>query len=1097
MMSTNKDKGIRPPANVEPKPIAGNPSQVSSSTLACPCGKVCRSAAGLKLHGRVCPAYKTRENQQRSQTAISEPSIGDSEETVTLRSAFPCEHCGSGYASQRGLATHMQKKHPVEWNKFKKARSEADGPKQKRWGQGDFEILCLGEDEYLSLQNKGGLGINQYIQTYHFPALSIETIKSQRKTAAFNKHREERIALAATQRSEPEPEAAQSLTPQFQYNLSLTAQQETSLLTKELGDKILSVHNRLAASELQQANTEAVEVFNTLKQKFTPIAVTKRNRGQTGRRRNKRKRKSNSPRISPSKAKRRELYNMVQDRWKSKRRAKVVEAILTGNLGKERQSPHGAPELDAFWRGIFEKDSEPDVRPIVNCRPIIPDLAKAITTEEVSEALKGAEDRAVGPDGCPLGHLKELGAVALAILYNGIFAVGKVPEAWKQARTILIPKEENPPSPAEYRPITISSYYYRIYSSALSKRIASSVQISPRQKGFVKEDGIRDNLTILETLLRDSKEKSDSLCLSFMDVRKAFDSVSHASLFRALEWAGIPTGLRNVITDLYTGCTTTIGGDAIKINRGVKQGDPLSSVLFNLVVEMALSDIPEKLGVMFQGNTLCYLAFADDLVIIARNRACLQKLVTFVEVQLGSVGLDLHPMKCKSLIIVGDGKRKTTYVDSSQKILINGTATPSMDVLDCYKYLGIRISSRGASQADLYDELSVWLDRTSRAPLRPNQRLFMLKVHIIPKLIHRLIFEKVSQGELNRLDKLVRVHVRKWLWLPSDTPVAAFFADVASGGLGIICLKERVSLMKRQRLLKMRQSSDNLIREVAKQEPVKGTLHSLMKRCKKNGSTFETKGELARITREDFWSSCDGKGLRSAVHRNESGPTVKLLTGASTPLRASQFIGAWGVRMNVLQTPCRKNRAGRNPESFNFCDKCPMRNKPATLAHISQSCPATHGLRVKRHDRIVNKLKQTFESSQSVTCVSVEPRLRCGPNRYLRKPDLLIDTENSVEIIDVQVVSDAALIRDIDDDEKRKLDRYRTNEVEEAARTLLAVEHTKAINVSAFTVTWRGSLAPHSHRLAKRLKFKTALPFIVADVLADTFGMFVSWNKSS
>lgn len=145
----------------------------------------------------------------------------------------------------------------------------------------------------------------------------------------------------------------------------------------------------------------------------------------------------------------------------------------------------------------------------------------------------------------------------------------------------------------------------------------------------------------------------------------------------------------------------------------------------------------------------------------------------------------------------------------------------------------------------------------------------------------------------------------------------------------------------------------------------------------------------------------------------------------------------------------------------------------------------------------MSKLKHTFESIQSVTCVSVEPKLRCGPKRYLRKPDLLLDTENSVEITDVQVVAGAALVRDTDEDEKRKIDRYKTREVEQAAKALLAIDQAKAINVPAFTVTWRENLAPHSHRLAKRLKFKTGLPFTVADVLADTFGMFVPWNKSS
>ena len=52
-------------------------------------------------------------------------------------------------------------------------------------------------------------------------------------------------------------------------------------------------------------------------------------------------------------------------------------------------------------------------------------------------------------------------------------------------------------------------------------------------------------------------------------------------------------------------------------------------------------------------------------------------------------------------------------------------------------------------------------------------------------------------------------------------------------------------------------------------------------------------------------------------------------------------------------------------------------------------------------------------------------------------------------------------------------------------------------NVSAFTLTWRGNPAPHSYKLARRLGFKSLLKFIVADSLADTWGMYTVWNKTS
>ena len=50
-----------------------------------------------------------------------------------------------------------------------------------------------------------------------------------------------------------------------------------------------------------------------------------------------------------------------------------------------------------------------------------------------------------------------------------------------------------------------------------------------------------------------------------------------------------------------------------------------------------------------------------------------QKLVT----EMGMVGIDLHPQKCKSIIIMSDGNRKTTDVDTSQRILVGQTAMPN------------------------------------------------------------------------------------------------------------------------------------------------------------------------------------------------------------------------------------------------------------------------------------------------------------------------------------------------------------------------------------------------------------------------------------
>ena len=103
--------------------------------------------------------------------------------------------------------------------------------------------------------------------------------------------------------------------------------------------------------------------------------------------------------------------------------------------------------------------------------------------------------------------------------------------------------------------------------------------------------------------------------------------IRNSILLEVLNPTGVPAGLRDVIADLYRDCSTKIGLSDKKVTRGVKQGDPLSSILFNLVVEMALFKIPDRLGISYQGHRLFYMAFADDLVILSRSQLTNQTLV--------------------------------------------------------------------------------------------------------------------------------------------------------------------------------------------------------------------------------------------------------------------------------------------------------------------------------------------------------------------------------------------------------------------------------------------------------------------------------------
>ena len=73
-----------------------------------------------------------------------------------------------------------------------------------------------------------------------------------------------------------------------------------------------------------------------------------------------------------------------------------------------------------------------------------------------------------------------------------------------------------------------------------------------------------------------------------MDMRKAFDTIDHIALMRALRSRGLPEKCVSLLSVLYSNQKASVNRSSeFKIKRGVKQGDPLSAILFNCILDTA------------------------------------------------------------------------------------------------------------------------------------------------------------------------------------------------------------------------------------------------------------------------------------------------------------------------------------------------------------------------------------------------------------------------------------------------------------------------------------------------------------------------------
>lgn len=294
----------------------------------------------------------------------------------------------------------------------------------------------------------------------------------------------------------------------------------------------------------------------------------------------------------------------------------------------------------------------------------------------------------------------------------------------------------------------IGSVFLRLFHGVMGDRMERLLPIDERQKGFRKGDGIFPNPSLLHRCIKEVKTKKRNLIVAFLNMRKAFDSVGHGALWVACRRLGVPEHLIRDCSMFYKESSTWIllGGDKlsdrIQSRRGIKQGDPLSVHLFNAVTDFCTEKLNRKIGFDIDSNTVNFLAFADDLVVLADSNEGLDVNCRHPMDALSLVGFQANAEKSATLNIKA---RRGKWVCDDKTILnVEGNQVPSISITKTYKYLGAPVGAE-LSATDPSKKLTSWLERLTRAPLKPQQRLFLLRVYVLPKLYHQLTMLETSR----------------------------------------------------------------------------------------------------------------------------------------------------------------------------------------------------------------------------------------------------------------------------------------------------------------------------------------------------------------
>lgn len=127
------------------------------------------------------------------------------------------------------------------------------------------------------------------------------------------------------------------------------------------------------------------------------------------------------------------------------------------------------------------------------------------------------------------------------------------------------------------------SFFY-IFSSFITWHFVNMVKLDERQKAFMPRDGCAENILCLDTILRHHRKHSNLLFIASMDITKAFDSISHATIRDTLKILGIPESMTRYIMFVYKRSTSFLScdiwkSDDITLTCGVntlRTGDEIS-----------------------------------------------------------------------------------------------------------------------------------------------------------------------------------------------------------------------------------------------------------------------------------------------------------------------------------------------------------------------------------------------------------------------------------------------------------------------------------------------------------------------------------------
>ena len=327
--------------------------------------------------------------------------------------------------------------------------------------------------------------------------------------------------------------------------------------------------------------------------------------------------------------------------WKDIRKHTKSKAALSNSI----DGITGEADIAGLWGRHYEQllnDSSNESSKFTaldSFGNVLANVGMQVTMKEVSKIVSDLPNgKSSGFDGLnseSLKHADPLVCLLLSVCFTCMFTHCYMPSS--MIKSIIVPLVKNKcgnlADKNNYRPIALSSIASKVFEHVILCRPKEYLWTNENQFGFKPSHTTDLCVYALTENIEYFKSRSTSIYVAFLDASKAFDKISHWTLFKKMIDRDVPIYLVKILCYWYQHQEMIVQwgsclSNAFFVTNGVRQGGILSPMLFNIYID-GLSDILNKstIGGSIGGNRINHMLYANDLCMVSLSSAGLQQLL--------------------------------------------------------------------------------------------------------------------------------------------------------------------------------------------------------------------------------------------------------------------------------------------------------------------------------------------------------------------------------------------------------------------------------------------------------------------------------------